>query len=601
MSTAGLMSIFKSVGRLAAFLLVVVLVVPWLHPSRGVAAGYGRLAGIVFDTQGTPLMGATVMILGPTAIAAELAGETMERVITDAQGRFTVEHLVPGWYSLKVSSPTRLPAMRNGIRVAAGETAIARFILTDTFAPIRFQVPNSSVSTWGDDWKWVLRTSSTTRPILRFREEAREAKASSKKDERPALPPAQRLIGILPGPTRGDPLADNSGLDSVIAYLRPLSPDSDLLVASSFAPASTEAGTLATVFRRYTPTGESQEMGLVVHQFSLAGGVPLPAGNGQWDPSGSRGLALHYADTRLIAPKVLVTAGMDVDYLNSLAEVMTAQPHVKLEYQATDATVLAIQYGSARADGSDTLLERVGMLDAFPRITESDYQLKLERLNHTEVSANHRIGKSARVQAAAYRDDLHNAAVWGTGNPGMPGLAGNYLPNPAGQGVVLNAGNYQSTGFRAVYSQTFGKRCEALVSYATGDALAAGGAGRPARLASLQGALHARQTTSLTGKFSSELPVTHTRFITAYEWVPNDRVSLVDPYGQATLQTQPYLGFQIRQPLPTLTFLPAHIEALADFRNLLGQGYVPVGQAGEKPFLLSSGYRCFRGGFSVQF
>jgi len=592
----------KSASRLTALLLASGLLLPGLQPSQGVAAGYGRLAGIVFDTQGTPLMGATVMILGPTAIAAEFASQTMERVITDAQGRFTVEHLVPGWYSLKVSSPTRLPAMRNGIRVAAGETAIARFVLTDTFAPIRFQVPNSSVSTWGDDWKWVLRTSSTTRPILRFREQPQVAKVSSKKDEKLALPPSQRMIGILPGSARRDPLADDPGLGSVIAYLRPISPDSDLLVAGSFAPASTEAGTVATVFRHYTLKGESQEMGLVVHQFSLAGGVPLPVVNGQEGISRGQGLVLSYADTRLIAPKVLVTAGMEINYLNSLGEVMTVEPHMKLEYQATGATVLAAQYGSARADGSDTLLERVGMLNAFPRITERDYRLKLEQLNHSEVSLNHRIGKSARVQAAAYRDALRNAAVWGSGNPtGTSGLAGNFLPNPAVQGIVLNAGNYRSAGFRAVYSQTFGKHCEALLSYATGDALVVRGAGGQGRLANLQGALHAQQTTSLTGKFSSEIPVTHTRFITAYEWVPNDRVSLVDPYGQASLQIQPYLGFQIRQPLPTLTFLPAHIEALADFRNLFGQGYVPVGQVGEKPMLLSSGYRCFRGGFSVQF
>jgi hypothetical protein len=61
--------------------------------------------------------------------------------------------------------------MRNGVRVEAGETAVATFVLTDIFAPIRFQVPSSTVSSWGDDWKWVLRTSSTTRPILRYRQQ----------------------------------------------------------------------------------------------------------------------------------------------------------------------------------------------------------------------------------------------------------------------------------------------------------------------------------------------------------------------------------------------------------------------------------------------
>ncbi len=115
----------KSGSRLAALLLVSGFLLPCLQPAQSVAAGYGRLAGIVSDGLGNPLMGATVMLVGPTAIAAEAASQTVERVITDAHGQFTIEHLVPGWYSLKVSSPTRLPAMRNGIRIEAGETAVA--------------------------------------------------------------------------------------------------------------------------------------------------------------------------------------------------------------------------------------------------------------------------------------------------------------------------------------------------------------------------------------------------------------------------------------------------------------------------------------------
>ena len=444
------MNTLKSARRLTTLLLMGGLLVPCLQPSAGVAAGYGKLAGIVSDTQGNPLMGATVMILGPTAIATEMTSQTVERVITNAHGQFSIEHLVPGWYSLKVSSPTRLPAMRNSIRVDADETAVARFVLTDIFAPIRLQIPNSSVSTWGDDWKWVLRTSSTTRPILRYREAQKVAKVSS---PHPSSAPVQSsyLVGMLPGLTGRDPLADDAGLGSVVGYVRALSADSDLLVASSFATASTEAGTVATVYRRNLLESDPQEFGLAIHHFSFAGGTPLPAVSAPNGFSQGQGMALTYSETRLLSPKVMVTAGMDVDYLNALGEVMTAQPHMKLEYQATPSTVVAAQYGSGRAEGADTLLDRIGMLNAFPRLTLRDDRLKMEQLNHTEVSVNRRIGKSARVQVATYHDNLHNAAVWGVSNPkGAPWLAGNFLPNPAGGGIVMNAGNYQSAGFRAV-------------------------------------------------------------------------------------------------------------------------------------------------------
>jgi hypothetical protein len=590
------MKTLKSGNRLTTLLLVGGLLVPCLQPSQSLAAGYGKLAGIVSDTRGTPLMGATVMILGPTAIATEMTSQTVERVITNAHGQFSIEHLVPGWYSLKVSAPTRVPAMRNGIRVDADETAIARFVLTDIFAPIRLQIPNSSVSTWGDDWKWVLRTSSTTRPILRYREAAPAAKDSASNSQTPPLQD-QYLIGMLPGLTRRDPLADDPGLGSVVGYVRALSADSDLLVANSFATAGLEAGTVATMYRRNLLKDDPQEFGLAIHQFSFPGGTGLDAASAPNGFSQGQALALTYSETRLLSPKVMVTAGMDVDYLNGLGEVMTAQPHMKLEYQATPSTVVAAQYGSGRGEGADSLLERVGMLNAFPRLTLRDDRVKMEQLNHSEVSVNRRLGRSSRLQVAAYHDNLHNAAVWGISNPeGASWLAGNFLPNPAGNGIVMNAGSYQSAGFRAVYSQNFGAHSEALISIATGDALAVSGS-----QGNFQSMLRPQQTTSLTGKFSVEIPVTHTRIITSYERVPNDRVTLVDPYGEAMLQTQPYLGVQIRQPIPSPAFFPAHIEALADFRNLTEQGYVPVSPGGDKPVVLSSGYRCFRGGFSVQF
>ena len=155
-----------------------------------------------------------------------------------------------------------------------------------------------------------------------------------------------------------------------------------------------------------------------------------------------------YSETRLIAPKVTVTAGMDVNYLTAIDSVFTAQPHVNLEYQATPQTVVSAQFGSARGEGSNSMLDHLSLLNAFPQITQRDGRLELEQLNHTELAVNHRMGRSARVQAAAYHDGLRNAAVWGWG-PSAYGqaFAGNALPNPAGNGVVINGGNYQSVGF----------------------------------------------------------------------------------------------------------------------------------------------------------
>ena len=78
-------------------------------------------------------------------------------------------------------------------------------------------------------------------------------------------------------------------------------------------------------------------------------------------------------------------------------------------------------------------------------------------------------------------------------------------------------------------------------------------------------------------------------------------VSRVDPFGQAQLNVEPFLGLTIRQPLPMVSFLPGRIEAVADFRNLLAQGYIPIAQSGDEILFLAPSYRSFRGGFSLLF
>ena len=56
----------------------------------------------------------------------------------------------------------------------------------------------------------------------------------------------------------------------------------------------------------------------------------------------------------------------------------------------------------------------------------------------------------------------------------------------------------------------------------------------------------------------------------------------------------------VRQPLPQFPGLPGRIEAVADLRNLLAQGYLPV-TAGGRTGLLVNSPRAVRGGFNFIF
>ena len=348
--------------------------------------------------------------------------------------------------------------------------------------------------------------------------------------------------------------------------------------------------------------GDPQVLTLVVHQLSLAEGLPVMQGGDRQRVSYSQGLAVSYSQTRQLSDSLSLTAGFELDYLNAAQDAKVARPRLRLLYQLNPVTALAFQYGVDGSGVSDTLLERVGMLQAFPRVTMRDFRPRLEQLNHAEVSLHRSVSKGSQIELAVYGDGLQNAAVYGFGSLGETGWqSGNALANPVANGWVLNVGDYRSTGFHAAYTAKLGAHMEAAFAYAMGDALMVDPAAGQNYALYSRGLLRPARSQTVAGRFTARIPKAKTQVTTSYEWMPQDRVTLVDPYGQANLQMQPYLGVQIRQPLPALAFLPARVEALADFRNLLSQGYVPLTQVGENPVILTSAYRSFRGGFSVQF
>jgi hypothetical protein len=63
----------------------------------------------------------------------------------------------------------------------------------------------------------------------------------------------------------------------------------------------------------------------------------------------------------------------------------------------------------------------------------------------------------------------------------------------------------------------------------------------------------------------------------------------------------PGLNVYIRQPIPGLSILPWRMEATADLRNMLAQGYLPLGMIDGQRVLLVETPRSFRGGLSFIF
>lgn len=546
------------------------------------------MAGLVTDRLGKPLVGAEVAIVGPGIT------RRVELVLTDARGRFLASDLQPGRYSLRVVATT---LARNGVEISPGQVSQLSLILNTVLPSLR---PHSepALTPPGDDWKWILRTSAAVRPILRYR-------TPSPDEVKAPLEPSQELVAMIPAAAGWSALTDESSLGSVLAYWRPLSPDADLLVASSMAGQGVSSWSELTSFRRQTSDNSPQELTLVVHQLNMApGGAGIGDGEAPPNLASARGMTLSYVQSRQLTDKIRLTTGFEVNYLDSWHTAMTALPRAEIEYQLSSADKVKVKYGAVTPAADDTTLAgKVAELDAFPRISLNRFAPRLESIRHTEVAYSRRLGKKTEVQAAAYHDGFTNGVVRGTGSVAAwsqwSSAAGGAMPNGVG-GMNLNAGNFSASGVRASVSQGLGKHLQAQAVYSRGDALEwspldAGAA----RFASL---VRSRQAQSATAKLVAQLPATKTQVAASYDWLQRGSLTAVDPAGLADLNVAPFAGVEIRQTVPTGRFLAgAHVEAVAEFRNVARQGYVRVSSSAGSPLVLTPAYQSVCGGFSVQF
>jgi MFS superfamily sulfate permease-like transporter len=129
----------------------------------------GILSGVVRDTAGTPQMGATVEVIPESIEAATAPGIGF---FTNTQGVFRNERLAPGFYTVRVTLAGFLPTLEKHVRVTANLTTLIRIQLESMFASLeQLRRAPSSAPSEADDWKWVLRSATSVRPVLQWVDE----------------------------------------------------------------------------------------------------------------------------------------------------------------------------------------------------------------------------------------------------------------------------------------------------------------------------------------------------------------------------------------------------------------------------------------------
>ena len=530
----------------------------------------GAISGYVRNVSGTPQMGAVVQILGS-------ANRTLT-VFTDGDGYYAATGLLPGLYSLKVSAPSFLPALREKVGLRPGASLNVNVTLSTLLGvmqlgPIR-NLPDD------DDWKWTLR-SVANRPILRVFDD-------------PTLPSEKQnheltgSLSFLAGSTASG-YGTGSDMSTGFTLERSIFADGHLAFSGNVAYGEgVPAGVVRATYSRRMLNGSSPTLGLTVRRFA--------ASDPNLHNAALQAMALSAADDFNVGDVLEFKFGSELQSIQFLGHVTAVRPYGSADLHLSPNTVLEYEYTTSRPDlraekGFDSA--PADLSESNPRVSLLAFAPKMESAHHQEVSVSHRVGKT-NLQVAAFSDRIADPALTGTG---QSTAAGGFVLPDISSGTFNYAGKTLDTnGLRVVLQRKFSDDLTATLDYAFGGVL---DLSRPdVALQDAQQSMSTERRHALSAKLSGTAPRTHTRWIASYRWISGSAITPVDMFNASPGQSDPFLNIFLRQPIPAMG---GHMEAIIDLRNLLAQGYIPVlGQDGQTVYLVQSA-RSVRGGVAFTF
>lgn len=548
------------------------------------ASRTGKIAGTVLDDSGVPQMGAAVIIA-----PASLAPAAPMRLLTNAQGRFTSSALLPGSYVVRVTLAGFLPALRSGIVVTSHQVTTVQISMGSVFSGLvnLRQRPNQPPE--NGEWSWVLRSASATRPILRWR---KAGSSSLRSNPFPEITLNNRethsRIDVTSGVRPGSASSFSDSPATSVAYQENIGAAGRLLLAGQVSYESqTTNGGLAAIWLPSGNRRDGSSTSVVVRQSRLGLGGPTVRAM-RLDQQGALAVT---DDITLRYGAEYILAGLGAATTTGIRPRAELAMQISTGWQAS-ALLASRPWPEASPESTAPLQSAMDSLDALPTMLFHNGRPILESGWHEELAVEHLLQNHGRIILAGFHDGARDLAIYGAGNA----VSNNpdYLQDFFSNGFAYDSGSSDSFGARAVYQQKLRNGLMATVVYAYAGALAPRTQMAPTE--SLRDVLATRYRHSVAGNVSTKLPYTKTQLTTGYKWISGTVVSRQDEFGEAFYGVDPFLNLVVRQPLPCLR----HMEAVADFGNLLAQGYIPITTADGRVVLVSA-YRTFRGGISVQF
>ncbi len=553
-------------------------------------------------------MGATVLLLNRYE-------RVIQEAITNDRGAFGFASLAPDVYSVRVSLASFMPAMKRLIEVQPGIQSLLYISLASMVSSVELvYAPPGQGALMSDDWKWTLKSSTATRPVLRLVDPDIFNPEKSQGQETAIFSDTRGMIRVSAGDSEGAGLGGlQPDMGTSFAVATSLYGRNRLQLSANLGYASRNGAPAAGFRTTFSREGLSPVLSVTVRQVYLPMrfGGPFIPGAGDGMPA-LRTMSMAFNDRIDIGGSLRLDYGSSLDSISFIQRLSTMSPYARLTYEM--GTLGALQFGFSsggaptglfdRADEAEAQLHQdLAALALMPAISLRNGTPEMQRTQNFELGYQKRMG-SRTIHLTAYRESVTNATLTTQAPDGLlPGTE--ILPDVASNSGIFDIGNYQRTGYSASFTQALGDKTELSAGYGGGGALALsdasplGGGGQAAM--DLRSRFHVRESHWASVRFTTTLPKTGTQISGSYEWT--DPGTLMPMHYSMTDGTMPEPGcnFRIRQPIPTVFGFPGRLEATAEVQNLLAQGYVSIPTSGGQRVVLTEMPRTFRGGLAIVF
>lgn len=559
-----------------------------------------EILGQVRNSAGVAQMGATVSLYNRY-------DELVLKGLTNEQGRFIFDSLAPGLYSIRVLLASFVPAERRNIAVLPNTENRLDISLASVLSTVDLAPPSAPGTLMTDDWKWVLRSSQSTRPVMRF---LPDGGSSSSRSLMSAFSNTTGIVKLSAGDGEGFGDGAQQDLGTAFALATSLA-GSGRVQLSGNVGYRTNAGLPAAGFRTSyshpSADGPSPEVSVTMRQLSVAprGGSGIAVG-ADGAPA-LRTMSVAFLDGLDVADNLRLDYGFDSQSISYLDRLNYVSPFMRATYDAGPQGRLRLAYSSGAhptelaardAGASGDLDQDLATLALLPQVSLSDGHVAVERTQNFEIGYE-RVEGSRTYSLGAYQENVSNAAFMLSSAPGfLP--AGDLLPDLGSNSTIFNLGSYHRTGYTAAIKQSLGEQVQISVAAGRTGVLLAGGDQSFADSGELRAGVRPEQRPWVTVRVSGTVPRTGTHFTGDYGWT--DFNALMPAHFSLTQTPAQDIGWNmyIRQPLPTWPNLRWRVEATAELRNMLAQGYLPLGGPSCHSVLTNSP-REVRGGLNFIF